>query len=252
MWNHCFHSWQLVLCCFNSEFTKKINKITYKTDKYTNIFVILLVLFVILLIFFVNSLFKQQSTQLPAMKAVISHEIFQLCSLFLGTEEIPWCDGHRRCVRGFMPHWIDCCICWSSWHRGGRLKLCRALLLPFFFHCDVVFSHMSSVDSRRLQVAFNSSTRYVYNLRRYDHLSTRRNELLGVPFFILMIFVFFRSFSSWFWRGDLVISLLTLLVRISLNLLTLFFHQSVRGLRCWSGQFVILSTRERHLNQSKF
>jgi hypothetical protein len=32
-----------VLCCFNSEFTKKINKITYKTDKNTNIFVILLV-----------------------------------------------------------------------------------------------------------------------------------------------------------------------------------------------------------------
>jgi hypothetical protein len=54
-----------VLCCFhsfNSEFTKKINKIrdkiTYKTDKNTNIFVISLVLFVILLIFFVNSLLK--------------------------------------------------------------------------------------------------------------------------------------------------------------------------------------------------
>jgi hypothetical protein len=28
-----------VLCCFNSEFTKKINKITYKTDKNANIFV---------------------------------------------------------------------------------------------------------------------------------------------------------------------------------------------------------------------
>jgi hypothetical protein len=37
-----------VLCCFNSEFTNKINKITYKTDKNANIFVILLVLVVIL------------------------------------------------------------------------------------------------------------------------------------------------------------------------------------------------------------
>jgi redox-regulated HSP33 family molecular chaperone len=54
-----------VLCCLNSEFTKKINKVTYKTDKNTNIFVILLVFS------------KQQSTQLPAnMKAVISHENF--------------------------------------------------------------------------------------------------------------------------------------------------------------------------------
>jgi ABC-type sulfate transport system permease component len=65
-----------VLCCFKSEFTKKINKITFKTDKNTNIFVILLVLFVILLILFVNLLLKQQSTQLPSMKAVILHENF--------------------------------------------------------------------------------------------------------------------------------------------------------------------------------
>jgi hypothetical protein len=32
-------------------------------------------------------------------------------------------------------------------------------------------------------VAFNSCTRYVFNLRRYDHLSTHRNELFGVPLF---------------------------------------------------------------------
>jgi hypothetical protein len=34
-----------VLCYFNSEFTNKISKITYKTDKNANIFVILLVFF---------------------------------------------------------------------------------------------------------------------------------------------------------------------------------------------------------------
>jgi hypothetical protein len=73
-----------VICCFNSEFTKKINKITYKTDKNTNIFVILLVLFVIFLIFLVNSLLKQQSTQLPVMKAGISHEIFNCVRLKTG------------------------------------------------------------------------------------------------------------------------------------------------------------------------
>jgi hypothetical protein len=28
-----------------------------------------------------------------------------------------------------------------------RLKLCKALLLPYFFYCDAVFSHLSSVDS---------------------------------------------------------------------------------------------------------
>jgi sensor histidine kinase regulating citrate/malate metabolism len=56
--------------------TKKINEILYKTHKNANIFVILLVLFVVLLIWFMNSRLKQQSTQLPAMKAVISHENF--------------------------------------------------------------------------------------------------------------------------------------------------------------------------------
>jgi hypothetical protein len=40
----------------------------------TKILAFLSVLYVILLIFFVNSLFKQQSTQFPAMKAVISHD----------------------------------------------------------------------------------------------------------------------------------------------------------------------------------
>jgi hypothetical protein len=53
-----FTAGKCVLYYFNSEFTKKINKITNKTDKNTNIFVILLFLFVILLILFVNSLFK--------------------------------------------------------------------------------------------------------------------------------------------------------------------------------------------------
>jgi hypothetical protein len=67
-----------------------------------------------------------------------------------------------------------------------RLKLCNALLLPYFFYCDVVFSHLSSVDSRRLQLTFNICTRYVFNLRRYDHLSTRRNEFLRVPLFDLL------------------------------------------------------------------
>jgi hypothetical protein len=40
-------------------------------NKMTKIFVFLSVLNVILLIFLVNSLLKQQNTQLPAMKAVI-------------------------------------------------------------------------------------------------------------------------------------------------------------------------------------
>jgi hypothetical protein len=131
--------------------------------------------------------------------------------LLLGTEEIPLCDVATYMGGG---HW------WSSsfWSTGYesvfrvyatlhrlrllkfltpkrvRLKLCKALPLPYFFYCDIVFSHLSSVDSIRLQVAFNTWTRYVSNLRYYDHLSTRRYELLGVPLFDyydLRVFSFF-------------------------------------------------------------
>jgi hypothetical protein len=45
-------------------------------------------------------------------------------------------------------------------------QICKALLFPYFFYC-----------------VFHSCTRFVFNLRRYGHLSTRRNELLGVPLF---------------------------------------------------------------------
>jgi hypothetical protein len=76
MRNHCFITGNCMLCCFNSEFTNKYNKITNKTNKKPTIF--LSVLCVILLIFFVNYLLKQHSTQLSAIKSVISHEIFQL------------------------------------------------------------------------------------------------------------------------------------------------------------------------------
>jgi hypothetical protein len=47
----------------------------------SKIIAFLSVLRVILLIFCVNLLLKQQSTQLPAMKAVISHENFLLCDM---------------------------------------------------------------------------------------------------------------------------------------------------------------------------
>jgi hypothetical protein len=55
--------------------TKSI-KSQKKNNKITKKFVFLSDLYVILFIFFVNALLKQQSTLLPAMKAVISHENF--------------------------------------------------------------------------------------------------------------------------------------------------------------------------------
>jgi hypothetical protein len=130
----------------------------------------------------------------------------------LGTEEIPWCDavtelgvvidGRLRFDRQVTK---VCSRVYATLHRllllkfltpkRVRLKLCKAWLLPCFFYCDIVFSHLSFIDSRRLQVVFNSCTGYVFNLRRYDHLFTHRNELLGVPLFD---YYDFRVFSFFF------------------------------------------------------
>jgi hypothetical protein len=69
-----------------------------------------------------------------------------------------------------------------------RLKLCKALLLPHFFYCDIVFAGWSCLDSRRMQVTFNSCTRYVFGIRRFDHLSVHRDVLFGMPLFVYFDF----------------------------------------------------------------
>jgi hypothetical protein len=99
--------------------------------------------------------------------------VMVLPSLFLGTEEIPWCDAvtvlgvvingrlhfdrkvTKVCSRDYTTLHILRLLKFLTPKRV-RLKLCKTLLLPFFFYCDVIFSNRSSVDSRRLKVAFNS------------------------------------------------------------------------------------------------
>jgi hypothetical protein len=78
-----------------------------------------------------------------------------LPSLFLGTKEIPWCDAVtdlRVVIKGHFHLSSATKVCsrvHDTLHRlrllkfltlkRVRLKLCKALLLPYFFNCDVVF-----------------------------------------------------------------------------------------------------------------
>lgn len=66
--------------------------------------------------------------------------------------------------------------------KAVRLKLCKALLIPKFLYCNVIYSGIRSMDLDRLEVAFNSCTRYVFGLRYYDRLRGNRNVVLGMPF----------------------------------------------------------------------
>jgi hypothetical protein len=86
--------------------------------------------------------------------------------LFLGTEEISWCDAVADLgvfIDGRLH--VDrqvtkvCSRVYVTLHRlrllklltpkRVRLKLCKALLISYFCYCDIVYSHLLSIDSRR-------------------------------------------------------------------------------------------------------
>lgn len=74
-----------------------------------------------------------------------------------------------------------------------KTKLVKTLLLPHFIYGNVIFSHLSVETERHLKVCFNSCIRFIYNLRRYDHVSQYQSSILGIPlqkYFHLQLLVF--------------------------------------------------------------
>jgi hypothetical protein len=90
----------------------------------TKKFVFLSVLYVILLFLFVNSLLKKQSTQLPAMKTVISHEHFN--SVCFGAIE--------RFIENYFRNQ-------TSWKNQYPLKIFFYFFLYFIFqkHPELIY-----------------------------------------------------------------------------------------------------------------
>jgi Reverse transcriptase (RNA-dependent DNA polymerase) len=92
-----------------------------------------------------------------------SRQVSEVCSKVYGTL-------HRlRVLRYLTPRHI-------------RLKLCKSLILPLFYYGAVFCTNLREQDARRLEVAFNTCIRYVFNIRRFDHISPYRDSLLGLPF----------------------------------------------------------------------
>ena len=64
---------------------------------------------------------------------------------------------------------------WPSHHLtpvNTRKMLAKTLLIPIItFGCEI-FSNCDCEDRRRLNVAYNSIARYVFGLKRYDHISS--------------------------------------------------------------------------------
>jgi len=63
-----------------------------------------------------------------------------------------------------------------------RRRLIKSLVVPLFLHCDVIFSKSQSGLQNRLNLAFNSCARYVYNIRSSESISNAASRILGLPF----------------------------------------------------------------------
>lgn len=63
-----------------------------------------------------------------------------------------------------------------------RVILARSLVIPVLVYGCEIFLNCDAVSKRKLRVAFNSTIRYIYGLRRYDHVSHLSKILLDMSF----------------------------------------------------------------------
>lgn len=66
-----------------------------------------------------------------------------------------------------------------------RIYLVKSLILPIFTYCDIIFNKCDSISRRLLETTFNNCTRYVHDIRKFDHISEYRNSILGCDLFQL-------------------------------------------------------------------
>jgi hypothetical protein len=96
---------------------------------------------------------------------------------------------------------FDKCLCWSyhietvcnrvifllrmlwattkCFNTNLRLQLVKSYILPHFLYGDIVFFELKKKYFNELRLIFNSCVRYVYGLRKYDHISNFTNSLFG-------------------------------------------------------------------------
>lgn len=61
-----------------------------------------------------------------------------------------------------------------------KRNLVMQLIVPHFTYFCLVFSKLDSVSLNQITVLFNNVTRYVYSLRKFDHISAYSKAILGV------------------------------------------------------------------------
>lgn len=61
-----------------------------------------------------------------------------------------------------------------------KMDLVKSLLVPHIIYFDVIVGELNSRNFGVLKRAFNSIVRFVFGLRKYDHISHVSNQILGV------------------------------------------------------------------------
>lgn len=67
-----------------------------------------------------------------------------------------------------------------------RLLLAKTYLIPILTYACEVFASCDENSKSRLKVTYNSIARYVYGIRRYDHVTSHSKMIYGVDFEALM------------------------------------------------------------------
>lgn len=62
---------------------------------------------------------------------------------------------------------------------GLRRKLFSSYVFPHFVYADLIYYGMSDRCFRKLNRCFNACVRYIFRLRKYDHISSFTNRLIG-------------------------------------------------------------------------
>lgn len=67
----------------------------------------------------------------------------------------------------------------SFLHTEVKLKLVKIFIIPLIIYGANVYGNLDSASLNKLQLTVNNCARFVYNKRKYDHISTYSKNILG-------------------------------------------------------------------------
>jgi len=77
-----------------------------------------------------------------------------------------------------------------------KLKLAKTLLVPILSYSGLVYGNLDSASRQKVQLCLNNAARYVFQLRKYDHISAYSCQLLNCDistFYTVMNLVFLHK-----------------------------------------------------------